>query len=109
MNLTARQPHRPLRKRALSQALAEGRREIERLEAELRRTTIERIIDIEVAAGTKTENQRSQSILEMQDPKKYPAEALEFLRRSLLAMAARLNHAFEGAPNQNQPRVGYIQ
>jgi len=99
------------RTRTLIRALAEGRREIERLEAELRRRTIERIVDIEVAVGTKTEKQRSQAVLEMEDQKKYPSEALEFLRRGLLAMAARLNHASEGSgevQDQNRPR-GYIQ
>ena len=98
-------------KRTPSRALAEGRREIERLEAELHRIAIERVIDIEVAVGTKTEKQRSQTILEMEDQKKYPSEALEFLRRGLLAMAAHLNHASEGSgvQNQNQPSVGYIQ
>ena len=99
------------RTRDLSRLLAEQHREIERLEAELRRTTIERIIDIEVAVGIKAEKQRNQSILEMKDPEKYPFEALEFLRRSLLAMAAHLNHASEGSGVQDQthPRVGYIQ
>jgi hypothetical protein len=98
--------------RTLRRALAEQRREIERLEAELHRTTIERIIDIEVAAGVKTEKQRSQELLQMADPRKYSLEALECLRSSLLAMAARLNHASEGSgasQEQNHPRVGYIQ
>jgi hypothetical protein len=96
--------------RTLIRSLAEGRREIERLEAELHRTAIERIVDIEVAVGIKSEKQRSQEVLQMADPKKYPLEALEFLRTGLLAMAARLNHASEGSgevQNQNQPR-GYI-
>jgi hypothetical protein len=99
------------RTRTLIRALAEGRREIERLEAELRRSTIERIIDIEVATGIKTEKERSQDVLQMADPRKYPLEALEFLRRDLLAMAVRLNHASEGSGvrEQNQVNVGYIQ
>jgi hypothetical protein len=100
------------RTRTLIRALAEGRREIERLKAELRRSTIERIIDIEVATGIKTEKQRSQEVLHMADPKKYPLEALEGLRSTLLAMAARLNHAYEGSgavQDQNHANVGYIQ
>jgi len=100
------------RTRTLIRTLAEGRREIERLEAELHRTTIERVIDLEVAMGIKAERERSQEFLQIADPRKYPLEALERLREIILLALVRLNHASEGsggAQDQNHPRVGYIQ
>jgi hypothetical protein len=99
------------RTRALSRLLAEQRREIERLEAELHRVTIERVIDLEVAMGIKGEKERSQEFLQMADPRKYPLEALEHLRGVMLLALVRINNASEGSrvQDQNQPNVGYIQ
>jgi hypothetical protein len=92
-------------------ALAEALRKIADLEAELRASTIERIIDVQVLAGLTTEKERSEELLKMADPTQFPLAALEALRSSLLRMTVRLNHASEGsgeAQNQTQPR-GYIQ
>lgn len=97
------------RTRALIRSLAEGRREIERLEAELRRRTVEDLVDLEVAIGVRTEQERSQEFLQMADPKRWPSGALEDFRRVLLVVSTRINQASGKVPEQNHPNVGYIQ
>ncbi len=85
------------------------RADITRLETELRQSLIHRIIDLEVAAGTRHEKTREQRAVEMADPNRLPLHALEEIRRSILAILAVKNHTATTTSQEACIRPEYVQ
>jgi len=97
--------------RRLSAALSEIKRlEVKtgRLEAAYRQSLVERVIDLEIGIGVIREKERDSELSQMVDAPKYPVEALEHLRRTLLTVLAQRNHPSETSL-EDQPRRDYIQ
>ena len=79
---------------------------VQQTEAELRRTLIHLVVDLQIAAGTKRETERTAMILAMSSPRKYPKESLQEIRRILVTVLSQRNTPKEQTV-EDQP--GYIQ
>ena len=74
--------------------------EIEELRVKQRRTIVENVVDLEILAGTRHQTERPSLLRLMGNERKYPAEALEELRRILLAfLASRAPTRKDDAPS----------
>ena len=90
--------------------------EIERLKSEkrqlvaaYRQSQIERVIDLEIVAGTKKEKDREQESLDMMmDSRAYTLEALEYMRKMMVAILSKRNEPSEST-DQKDPQRDYIQ
>jgi len=78
-------------------------------EAAYRQSLIERIIDLEIVAGIKQEKERNQESLSMMDSRKYPLEALEHLRKTMLVILSQRNNSPEASADQKEPQRDYIK
>ena len=65
---------------------------VQQFEAELRRTLIHLVADLQIAAGTKRETERTSMILAMSSERKYPAESLQEIRRILVTVLNQETH-----------------
>lgn len=77
--------------------------------AAYRQSIIERVLDLEIVAGTKKEKDRAQESLRMMDARVYPLEALDEMRKFMVAVLSQRNHPPEETRSQEQPQRDYIQ
>ena len=83
--------------------------EIQRLEAAYRQNLIERVLDMEIAIGISQEKERESALSRMSDASKYPAAALEHMRKSILVILSQRNHPAEASTDQKEPQRDYIK
>ena len=97
----------------LSAALSEIERlksEKRQLVAAYRQSLIERVLDLEIVAGTKKEKDREQESLDMMmDSRAYTLEALEHMRKTMVAILSQRNQPPESSTDQKGPQRDYIQ
>jgi hypothetical protein len=74
------------RSASAAKQLAAMNARIQDLNGNIRGMLIDHIVDLEIASGTKRENDRAEMILTLSDRRKYPKESLEELRRVLIGV-----------------------
>ena len=80
------------------------------LVAAYRQSLIERVLDLEIVAGTRKEKDREQESLDMMmDSRAYTLEALEHMRKSMVAILSKRNQPPESSTDQKDPQRDYIQ
>jgi hypothetical protein len=68
------------------------RSELRGLELRYRQSLVEHILDLNILAGTKKEEDREQESIRLMDPKAFPLKALEEMQKSMMAtLRARVN------------------
>jgi hypothetical protein len=86
------------------------RLELHQVKEELRQSLAQRVVDLKVASGLLQEKDRGSALKEMRNPRKFPFESLDDLRRALLTLIVQRNHQTLQTENTNPPtQSDYIQ
>ena len=100
---------RKTRNRARARTIALQLEYIRRLKEELHRSLVRAVSDLKVASGLLEEKDREKAEQQMADPKRFPSESLDALRKAILALMVR-NHAHPATESTDPPvRSDYIQ